>query len=123
MGDRAIAWPAGIGTGNRAIAWPAGIGPELIVAGLEFIAGLAVVGWVIESCPGASPHRLWLGTLGALVPDLVDLPLRMLFRITLLHVPALHWTVARRHAVWGILSQVAVAGAALMVLWRTGGCG
>lgn len=98
-------------------------GVALIEAGVEFIVGVAIVGWVTAHCPAARDVSMALGTLAAIVPDLVDQPLEKFRGITLLHLPSLHWTVTRRHAVWGILTQVAVATAAGVFLWRVSGCG
>jgi hypothetical protein len=99
-----------------------GPGVELIEAGLEFIAGAVIVGWIAGSCPAARPLSIALATLAALVPDLIDQPLHRLRGATLLHLHSLHWTVTRRHALWGILTQVAVAGIAGLLLWRATGC-
>ena len=100
----------------------AALGAELIAAGLQCAAGTLMLIWLIGNCDGANPLPIVLGSLAALLPDFVDLPLRTLFGISLLHVPGLHWTVQRRHAVWGLLTQMAVAGAAIVALWRGSGC-
>ncbi len=97
--------------------------PDLIEAGFEAAAGLAAVTWVARACPGAHPLTVAAGVLGGLGPDLVDLPLMTFFGSTVLHIPSLHWTVSRRHAAWGILTQVVVAAAAALALWRVAGCG
>lgn len=97
--------------------------PELIEAGIEAAAGLAAVAWVVRTCPGAQTLSVAAGVLGAMAPDLIDQPLLMFFGVRVLHIPSLHWTVLRRYAVWGILTQVALAGFAALVLWRAAGCG
>jgi len=97
--------------------------PDLLEAGLEFVAGAVIVGWLLGGCPAVHGGPVALGILGALLPDLVDQPLERLFQINLLHIRGLHWTVARRHALWGILTQLAVAGTAGLALWRAAGCG
>ncbi len=101
----------------------AALGAELIAAGLQCAAGSLLLIWLIGNCDGAKPLPVVLGSLAALLPDLIDLPLRILFGISLVHVPGLHWTVQRRHAVWGLLTQAAVAGTAIVALWRSSGCG
>lgn len=101
----------------------AALGAEIVEAGLEFGAGILILTWLIGNCDGSKPLPIVLGSLAALLPDLVDLPLRTLFGINLLHVPGLHWTVQRRHAAWGILTQMAVAGTAIVSVWRASGCG
>lgn len=100
-----------------------GFGAEFIEAGLEFFAGVLIVGWVASTCHAVKPLSVGLGTLAALLPDFIDLPLKMFFGITILHARGLHWTVKRRNAIWGILTQVAVAGGAAAYLWRASGCG
>ncbi len=97
--------------------------PELVEAGVEAVAGLAAVAWVVRTCPEAHALSVAAGVLGALGPDLIDQPLLMFSRVPVLHIPSLHWTVGRRHAVWGILTQVTLAGFAGLVLWRAAGCG
>ncbi len=97
--------------------------PELLEAGVEAVAGLIVVAWVIRTCPGAHAFSVAAGVLAALGPDLIDQPLLMFSRVPVLHIPSLHWTVGRRHAVWGILTQVAVIGLAALALGRAAGCG
>ncbi len=100
-----------------------GHGADLLEAGLEFIAGIVILGWLIGSCHGFRPLYLGWGTFAALLPDLINLPIELFFGITILHSRRLHWTVTRRHAVWGILTQVAVVVAAAASLWQVGGCG
>ncbi len=106
--------------------WPhrgSTFGVDTIEAGAEFIAGSMIVGWLLGHCHGAHSVSVALGVLSALVPDLIDVPLKLVSRVTLLHAPGLHWTVRRSHALSGILTQVAVIGAAAMYLWRASGCG
>lgn len=104
-------------TGKRASL----LSPELVEAGLEFICGVFIIA-SIARCPAADGRLIALGTLGALLPDLIDQPLDRLLGIKLIHVRQLHWTVARRHAFWGILTQVAVAGTGGLTLLKLVGC-
>jgi hypothetical protein len=39
-----------------------------------------------------------------------------------MHVSRLHFTVTRRFAIVGILTQIVFAGTAALILWRLGGC-
>lgn len=96
--------------------------PDILEAGLEFFAGVLLLGWMIDHCPEIRALSVGLGVFAALIPDFIDPPLRRLSGIAI-HPAGLHWTVARRHAVWGILTQVAVAGIAGRMFWRVGGCG
>lgn len=97
--------------------------PGLIVAAVELIAGILIIAWLITRCHGLSPWAVGLGALGGILPDLVDAPVHLLFRIRLMHISKLHWTVTRRYALLGILTQVIAAGAAVAFLWRIGRCG
>ena len=97
--------------------------PGLIVAGFELLAGILILALLITRCHGLSPWSVGLGAFGGILPDLVDAPAHVLFRIRLMHLSKLHWTVTRRYALWGILTQVALAGGAAALLWRIGGCG
>jgi hypothetical protein len=97
--------------------------PDLVEAGFELLAGIAILMWYLTRCPGVRPLEVGLGALSGILPDLVDVPLKMLFGFAVLHVPALHWTVTRRNALWGILTQIAVAGGAMALLWVLGSCG
>lgn len=94
---------------------------ELIEAGLEFVCGALIIAWIVR-CPAADARLIALGTLAALLPDMIDQPLDRLLGVTLLHVRQLHWTVARRHAFWGILTQVMVAGTGGLALLKLAGC-
>ncbi len=100
-----------------------GFTPDLIEAGVEAVVGIAALAWMVARCPQASGVQIGAGALGGLLPDLVDVPLKWLTGVTVLHVRSLHWTVRRRHAFWGILTQVAVIAAAAVGLWRLAGCG
>ena len=97
--------------------------PELLEAAVEIVAGVALVAGVVRACPAARDLSVAAGVLGALAPDLIDQPLIVLYGARVLHIPSLHWTVGRRHALWGILTQVAVAVLAALALWRATGCG
>ena len=97
--------------------------PGLIMAAFELLAGILIIAWLVTRCDGLSPWAVGLGALGGILPDLVDAPAHLLFRIRLMHVSKLHWTVTRRYALWGVLTQVAAAGAAALFLPRIGGCG
>jgi len=99
------------------------ISVDLVEAGIEFFVGLAVVAWLISTCPALNTRATVFGVLGALLPDFIDLPMGFLFRRPLVHARQLHWTVTRPHALWGILTQLAVIGLAGLSLWRTGRCG
>src|SRR2546425_8591722 len=95
------------------------IRPDLIEAGVETIAG-AVLLWQIGSgCTAARAGQLAIGAVAALLPDLVDIPLKQLFGATIFHIHRLHWTVTRRHAAWGILTQAVTVGGAALLLWLT----
>ncbi len=88
-------------TGGK-IFWPhhgPKFGLDTIEAGTEFIAGALTVGWVIGHCPTAHLLSVAIGVLGGLVPDFVGLPLRMVWKVSPLHIPGLHWTVRAREAV------------------------
>lgn len=93
--------------------------PDVVEAGVETLVGAAVLWRLTTGCAGADAGLIALGALGGLLPDLVDLPLRALFGLVILHARRLHWTVRRRYAVWGILAQVVTAGAAGILLWFT----
>ena len=93
--------------------------PDLVEAGIETIIG-AVLLWQIGSrCAAARAEQLAVGAVAALVPDLVDIPLKQFLGVMILHVHRLHWTVRRKHAAWGILTQVVTVGGATLLLWRT----
>jgi hypothetical protein len=96
---------------------------DLIEAGLELIAGAGYLAWSIRACPGVLPVPVVLGATAALLPDVVDVPLDALRKRVALHPLRLHWTVERRHWVWGVLTQIAVAAAAGILLWQLGDCG
>jgi len=100
-----------------------GFTPDLLEAGAEAVAGIAALAWMVARCPQASAAQVWSGALGGLLPDMVDVPLKWLTGATILHVRSLHRTVRRRHAAWGILTQVAVIAASAFGLWRLTGCG
>lgn len=91
---------------------------EIVEAGAEVLTGTLIIGWLAAHCVASKSLLVAVGTLAGLLPDLIDLPLNMLAGISPMHVPGLHWTVRRQHFVWGILSQVAVAGVATLLLWR-----
>lgn len=95
--------------------------PDLIEAGLELLCGALFIAW-LSRCPAAHASRIALATLAALLPDLIDQPLNRLFQIQVLHASGLHWTVTRRHAVWGILTQLAVVGAGGLALLKLAHC-
>ncbi len=99
------------------------VGVDLIEAGLEFIVGIAIVVWLTSTCHALNNRAIGLGVFGALLPDFIDLPLVLVWKVNLLHTPRLHWTVERRHAIWGILTQLAMIGFAGGWLWLTGACG
>ncbi len=96
---------------------------DLLEAGAEVIVGTLLLTWAFRACYGVRPLSMGTGALAALLPDLIDLPLMILFRFNVVHITWLHWTVKRRHAVWGILTQLAVIGAAVTYLWRATQCG
>lgn len=95
---------------------------DIIEAGVEFAAGVLLIGWLVGNCLGVEALSVGLGALGGILPDLIDLPFERLAGIVFFHPPGLHWTVRRRHAAWGILTQVAAAGIAAAYLWRAAGC-
>lgn len=95
--------------------------PELIEAGLEFACGVLIIA-LIARCPAADGRLIALGTLAALLPDMIDQPHDRLLGVNLLHVRQFHWTAPRRHAVWGILTQVTVAGTGVLALLKLVGC-
>jgi hypothetical protein len=96
---------------------------DVLEAGFELAAGAAILVWLVARCPGADGALIAVGVLAGLVPDLIDHPAERLLGKTFLHPQRLHWTVGRRHWVWGVLAQVAVIGLALWGLWRLAGCG
>jgi hypothetical protein len=96
--------------------------PGLILAFCELIAGSIIVAWFAFRCQGLNPWAVALGAFGGVLPDLVDAPAHLLFRIRLMHVSRLHFTVTRRFAIVGILTQIVFAGTAALILWRLGGC-
>lgn len=96
---------------------------EIIEAGVEVGAGLLALAWMAGRCADWKPLSIGLGVLGALALDIVDQPLLVWFGVSLLHIPALHWTAKRRHAIGGILTQITVATLAGASLWRIGRCG
>jgi hypothetical protein len=95
---------------------------EILEAGVEFAAGVLAVGWLVGTCPQAQGLAVGLGAVGGILPDLIDAPLRRLVGIAFFHPSGFHGTVGQRHAVWGILTQVATAGIAAAYLWRASGC-
>lgn len=95
---------------------------DIIEAGVEFAAGVLVIGWLVGNCLGVKALSVGLGALGGILPDLIDLPFERIAGIVFFHPPGLHWTVRRRNAAWGILTQVAAAGVAAAYLWRAAGC-
>ncbi len=96
--------------------------PGLLLAGFELLAGILILAWLLTRCHRLSPWPVGLGALGGILPDLVDALAKVLFGVRLMHIPKLHWTVTRRYALLGILTQVVLAGAAAALLWRIGGC-
>ena len=98
------------------------IGVDLIEPGLEFVVGIAIVVWLTSTCHALHTQAVGLGVFGALLPDFIDVPLGLFWQVSLLHAPRLHSTVKRRHAVWGILTQLAVIVAAASYLWRGHQC-
>ncbi|MDR7522658.1 MAG: hypothetical protein QN168_09370 [Armatimonadota bacterium] len=99
-----------------------GLRPDLIEAGLELLVGTAVLVWLVVACPGAQALRVGLGALGGLAPDLIALLTLRFVGADMAHPPRLHWAVARRRWVWGVLTQAIVAAAAGLLLWRASGC-
>lgn len=95
--------------------------PEIIEAGLELVGAALAIVWITR-CPAADGRLIALGTLAAILPDAIDQPLERLRGIRVLHIRGWHWTVTRGHAVWGILTQVAVAAAGGLALLRLAGC-
>lgn len=101
----------------------AGPGVELIEAAVELAVGVGAVAWLAGQCTSARVLSLGLGILGGLLPDLIDFPLDTFWGVTILHRRRWHWTVQRRHAALGILTQVVMIGVAAGGLWLTAGCG
>jgi len=95
--------------------------PDIVEAGVEALVGAVLLWRITIGCSGANAGLIALGAFGGLLPDLVDLPLRALSGLAILHVRRLHHTVRRRRAVWGILAQIVTAGVA-GVLLRFSGC-
>lgn len=95
--------------------------PELVEAGLEFVCAAVVIAWITR-CPAAEGRLIALATLAAILPDVIDQPLDKLRGVKLLHIRRWHWTVSRRHAFWGILTQLAIAGGAGLALLKLAGC-
>jgi hypothetical protein len=98
-------------------------GIDLIEAAAELVVGLAAVWWVGDTCSSARVASLALGVLGGLLPDLVDLPLKALAGVIVLHKRSWHRTVPREQAALGILTQVATVIIAATGLWFLAGCG
>lgn len=97
--------------------------PDVIEAGAEFIAGSLIIGWLSTRCDGLHFLSVAFGALGALLPDLIDLPLKALFKAgPFLHLRRLHWTVTRKHAVFGVLTQLLVVVTAGFFLWNSAIC-
>lgn len=88
----------------------------LVLAGFELLGGILILAWLLTRCHRLSPWSIGLGAPGGILPDLVDASANVLFGVTLMHIPKLHWTVTRRYALLGILTQVVVAGAAAAIL-------
>ncbi len=97
------------------------VSPEHLEAGVEFVAAALAIAWITR-CPAADGRLIALAALAAILPDIVDQPLERLRGIRLLHVRRWHWTVARRHALWGILTQLVIAGGAGLALLKLTGC-
>jgi len=114
-----------LGAGGRTLRLGFGIsvGVDVVEAGFEFLAGAVILGWFAAGCQELRSASVFLGALAAVAPDLVDTLLAALLGINLLHLERLHWTATRRHAALGILTQIGVAGAAAVLLWRAAGCG
>lgn len=106
-------------TGKRT----SGFRVDLVEAAVELAVGLAAVWWVAGICPSARLLPIALGVLGGLLPDLIDLPLSAVTRVTVLHRRAWHRTVPRERAAFGILTQVATVAIAATGLWLLAGCG
>lgn len=98
------------------------ITPGLMLAGVELLAGTLITAWVATRCDALNPWSVGLGAFGGILPDLVDAPMHLLFRVRLLHISKMHWTVTRRYALWGIVTQVAAVAGAAALLWKLGGC-
>ncbi len=96
---------------------------ELAEAGVEAAVGVLLLAWLTNACRASQTLPIAVGALAAIVPDMVDLPLRTLTGRSVLHVRRWHWTVSHRYALWGILTQVAVIAAAAILLWRAARCG
>lgn len=96
---------------------------EMIEAGLELVAGIVALAWLDSRCPGLDLRLVCLGVFGGLIPDLIDQPVERLWGVNVVHPERIHWTVGRRFWLLGILTQVVVAAAAILFLWRAGGCG
>ncbi len=94
----------------------------LIEAVLEAIVGGTFLLWLAARCPAARPRAIGLGVIGALLPDLIDVPLRHILDISPLHAAAPHHTVPRAHLRSGIAAQVSVAAGAALALWRVSRC-
>jgi len=90
---------------------------DVLEAGAEVLVGAAVLWRLAAACPGTRVDLVALGAVGGLLPDLVDIPLRVMWDKMILHVWRLHWTVGRQHAVLGIFSQILTAGVAGALLW------
>lgn len=98
------------------------IGVEHLEALVELGVAIVGLGWVAARCPAAAPLSLAMGTLGGLLPDLVDFPLHLLFGVAVLHRKPWHRTVPRQRAALGILTQVIVIVVAGAGIWWASGC-
>lgn len=97
--------------------------PAWMAAGVEAVVGVLAVTWLIRACPEAQTPLVAAGILGALLPDLIDQPLLAISGTAMLHIRRLHGAVGPRYALWGILSEAAVAGMVALALWRVAACG
>lgn len=95
---------------------------DVVEAGVETAVGALVLTWFLSRCGGVQAERILAGVFGALLPDIVDVPMYSLFGIKLLHVPGVHGSVPRRLFGLGIATQAAVTLAGAAVLWIAGAC-
>ena len=99
------------------------LGIEHLEAVVELSVAIMALWWAATRCPGVDPLPLVLGALGGLLPDMVDVPLHLLFGRTILHREAWHRTAARRRAAFGIVTQILTILGAGFGLWLAAGCG
>jgi hypothetical protein len=94
---------------------------DVIEAAVEIAVGALVLTWFVNRC-SVQGDRIAAGVVGALLPDIVDVPTYFLFGVKLLHIPGVHGSVPRRRFLAGIATQAAVVLTSIAILWVAGAC-